>query len=213
MNIAIIEDNTKYRECLASSLNAFPDCVVIHALGNALNITANFEKQIPDVALLDLNMPGLDGLSAMKEIATNFPEVQVVILSVNAELDMVVKCMEYGAKGYLVKDKDSIVKIVDSLRMLHSGNYNEEFPLNGTLASKVLLHFVNNEKKVADKLGDYKLTERQKEILKELHKGKSYKQIADECSISVETLNSHVRAIYPKLNIKSRGEISKFFNN
>ena len=213
MLIAVIEDNTKYRECLVKSLNAFPDCTVIHSLSNALNIDRNFAVETPDLALVDINMPGRNGMEAVKEITENYPGVQCIMLTVNAEMDIVLKCMQYGAKGYLVKDKDSIVKIVDSLRMLHSGNYNEEFPLNGTLASKVLLHFVNNEKKVADKLGDYKLTERQKEILKELHKGKSYKQIADECSISVETLNSHVRAIYPKLNIKSRGEISKFFNN
>ena len=213
MKIAVIEDNSKYRDCLVTSLAAFPDCNVIHSLGNALNISTNFTKQLPDIVLLDLNMPGLDGVAAMKEISTNFPTVQCIILSVNAELDMVIKCMEYGAKGYLVKDKDSILKIVDSIRMLHSGNFNEEFPLNGTLANRVLLHFLNKEKNQNDKLDEYKLTERQKEVLKLLHNGKSYKQIAEECSISVETLNSHIRAIYPKLNIKSRGEISKFFNN
>lgn len=211
MLIAIIEDNNTYRECLVKSMSTFPDCIVIHSLPNALHISTHFYKQTPDVALVDINMPGLDGLAAIKEITTYFPTVQCVMLSVNAALDMVLKCMEYGAKGYLLKDKDTIVKIVDSLRTLHSGNYNEEFPLNGTLANKVLQHFVKNEKTVNEKLEEYKLTTRQKEILKELHAGKSYKQIAAECNISVETLNSHIRAIYPKLSIKSRGEISKLF--
>ena len=211
MLIAVIEDNTKYRECLVKSLNAFPDCTVIHSLSNALNIDRNFAVETPDLALVDINMPGRNGMEAVKEITENYPGVQCIMLTVNAEMDIVLKCMEYGAKGYLVKDKDSIVKIVDSLRMLHNGNYNEEFPLNGTLANKVLQHFLQKEKTISIKLTDYKLTNRQQEVLKQLYEGKSYKRIAEDFNISIDTLNSHIKAIYPKLNIKSRGEISKFF--
>ena len=211
MLIAVIEDDNKYRECLVKSLNAFPDCRVIHSLSNALHIDRHFAVEEPQLALLDINMPGRSGLEAVKEITANYPAVQSVMLTINAELDLVLKCMEYGAKGYLVKDKDSILKIVDSLRMLHNGNYNEEFPLNGTLANKVLQHFLHNEKTLTDKLEEYKLTQRQQEVLKQLYEGKTYKRIAEDCNISIDTLNSHIKAIYPKLNIKSRGEISKFF--
>lgn len=209
MLIAIIDDNKTYRECLVKSLNAFPDCTVIHALGNALNILKNFNDEEPQLALIDINMPGRSGIDAVKEITENYPAVQCIMLTINAELDIVLKCMEFGAKGYLLKDKDSILKIVDSLRVLYSGNFNEEFPLSGNLANKVLQHFLNQEKTLSDKLNEYRLTQRQKEVLKQLYEGKSYKQIAQDCNISVETLNSHVKAIYPKLNIKSRGEISK----
>ncbi len=207
MHIAIIEDNTKYRECLAGSLAVFPDCTVIHKLGNALHIEKHFFADTPDVALIDINMPGLDGLAAVKQIAATFPKVQSIMLTVNTDMDMVLKCMHAGAKGYLVKDKDSIQKIVESIRILHSGNYNEEFPLNGTLAKKILSHIENKNITIEDKLDAYKLTERQKEILLMLYNGKSYKQIAIDCNISSETLNSHVKAIYPKLRINSRGEL------
>ena len=212
MLIAFIEDDNKYRECLVKTLNAFPDCTVIHSLSNALHIDRHFAIEEPQLALLDINMPGRSGLEAVKEITENYPAVQSVMLTINAELDLVLKCMEYGAKGYLVKDKDSILKIVDSLRMLHNGNYNEEFPLNGTLANKVLQHFLQKEKTLSNKLDEYKLTQRQQEVLKHLYEGKSYKRIAQDCNISVDTLNSHIKAIYPKLNIKSRGEISKFMD-
>jgi DNA-binding NarL/FixJ family response regulator len=213
MKIAIIEDDNNYRDCFVKGLNTFPDCAVIHSLSNALNISKHFYNELPDIALIDINMPGLNGFDAVKEITENFPTVQCIMLTINNDLDMVIKSMEIGAKGYLLKNKDSIVKIVDSMRMLHSGNFNEEFPLNGSLANRVLQHFVTKEKNTNEKLEEYKLTTRQIEVLKHLHQGKSYKQIATDCNISVETLNSHIRAIYPKLSIKSRGEVSKFFNN
>jgi DNA-binding NarL/FixJ family response regulator len=207
MTIAIIEDNTKYRECLALGISAFPDCTVIHQLYNALNVEKYFAQQIPDVAIVDINMPGINGVECIKEIAEKFPTVLCIMLTVNVDLDMVLKCMQHGAKGYLVKDKDSIVKIVDSLRTLVSGNYNEEFPLNGTMANKILQHFNHNQKTLQQKLTEFNLTDRQAEILQLLYNGKSYKQIAAECGISIDTLNSHVKAIYPKLKIKSRGEL------
>lgn len=207
MQIAIIEDNTKYRDCLAMALATFPDCNVIHTLSNALHIEKNFIIDTPDIALLDINMPGLNGIAAVKEISQKFPTVQCIMLTVNTDMDMVLKCMQHGAKGYLVKDKDSIPKIVDSIRILYNGNYNAEFPLNGTLAKKILSHVVMVNSSIDSKLDRFNLTERQKEILILLYNGKSYKQIADLCNISIETLNSHVKAIYPKLNINSRGEI------
>ncbi len=207
MKIAIIEDNNKYRECLVSSLSIFPDCTVIHQLSNALNIEKHFSVDEPEIAIVDINMPGLNGVEAVKCITKNFENVQCVMLTVNVDLDMVLKCMQAGAKGYLVKDKDSIVKIVDSLRILVNGNYNEEFPLNGTLSNKILQHFANKQKTIKDKLETFSLTPRQTEILKMLYEGKSYKQIASDCNISIDTLNSHIKAIYPKLNINSRGEI------
>jgi DNA-binding NarL/FixJ family response regulator len=213
MLIAIIEDNNRYRDCLATSLSAFPDCKVIHKLNNALNIEKYFLQELPEVAIVDINMPGINGVEAIKEITEKFPTIQCVMLTVNVDLDMVLKCMQAGAKGYLVKDKDSIVKIVDSIRILLNGNYNEEFPLNGTIANKILNHFAKKEKTIDERLEEYKLTIRQIEILKLLYEGKSYKQIANECNISIDTLNSHIKAIYPKLNIRSRGEIGKKLEN
>jgi DNA-binding NarL/FixJ family response regulator len=207
MKIAIIEDNNKYRESLATSLSLFPDCNVIHELSNALHIEKKFAENLPDVAIVDINMPGLSGVDGIKEIVEKFPTVQCVMLTVNVDLDMVLKCMQAGAKGYLIKDKDSIVKIVESIRILVNGNYNEEFPLNGTIASKILKHFAKQEKSFDQRLEEYNLTTRQIEVLKMLYEGKSYKQIANECGISIDTLNSHIKAIYPKLNINSRGEI------
>ena len=154
-------------------------------------------------------MPGINGVDAVKQITKDFPSVMCIMLTVNVDLDSVIKSMQNGAKGYLVKDKDSVQKIVDSMRMLLHGNYNEEFPLNGTISKKLLTHFAQTEKTIDNKLEEFQLTARQKEILQLLYKGHSYKNIASTCNISIDTLNSHIKAIYPKLNIRSRGEISR----
>jgi DNA-binding NarL/FixJ family response regulator len=213
MKIAIIEDNIKFMDSLALGLSIFDDCNVIHKLNNALHISQHFNEETPDVAIVDINMPGLTGIDALKEISTHFENVQCVMLTVNVDLNMVIKCLQHGAKGYLIKDKDPIQKIVESLRILHHGNYTEEFPLNGALANRILNHFLAQQKTIDKKLEAYLLTPRQTEILKMLYDGKSYKMIAADCNISMDTLNSHIRAIYPKLNINSRGEIRTKFEN
>lgn len=207
MKIAIIEDDKKFRECLSTSLNAFPDCTVIHNLHNALNVVESFLVNTPDIVLVDMNMPGINGIDAVATITKNFKHTKCIMLTVNNNINLVLKTMLNGAKGYLVKDQDSIVKIVESIRILHNGNYNEEFPLNGFLANKLLQHFAKQETSLNDKLDAYKLTQRQKEILKLLYDGKSYKEIAAICNIEVQTLNSHIKAIYPKLSINSRSEL------
>lgn len=207
MKIAIIEDDKKYRECLTNSLNAFPDCTVIHSLHNALNIVGRFLELEPDIALVDINLPGINGIDAVATITQKFKKTICIMLTVNNDINLVVKAMQNGAKGYLVKDQDSIVKIVESIRILYNGNYNEEFPLNGFLANKLLQHFALQETSFDDRLETYNLTPRQKEILRLLYDGKSYKEIAAICNIQLETLNSHIKSIYPKLNINSRSEL------
>ena len=209
MRIAIIEDNIKYRDCLVATLCSFADCEVIHTLSNALRIDDAFNADLPEIALVDINLPGINGIDMVKHVTKHFPTVLCIMLTVNVDLDLVLKSMQNGAKGYLIKDKDSIQKIVDSMRTLYNGNFNEEFPLNGTISKKLLNHFAHIEKTIDAKLSEYHLTARQKEILHLLHQGHTYKSIAETCNISIQTLNTHVKTIYPKLNIKSRSEINR----
>jgi DNA-binding NarL/FixJ family response regulator len=211
MKIAIFEDDEKYRECLQTSICMFPDCTIVHCQANALHMEESFAITLPDVAIVDINMPGINGTETVKKITKLFPTVQCIMLTVIEDLDLVLECMQNGAKAYLLKNKDSITKIIDSIRILHNGNFNEEFPLNGTIANKILLHYSNQTKNIDEKLAVYNLTERQMVILKMLYNGKSYKQIAEELNISKETLNSHIKAIYPKLHINSRSELSSIF--
>jgi DNA-binding NarL/FixJ family response regulator len=207
VTIAIIEDNKKYSECLAAGLGMFPDCNIIHLLSNGMNLISRFFIEIPDIALVDINLPGIGGEEAVKIISENFPSVKCIMLTVNADLDMVITCLGNGAKGYLLKDKDNIQKIVECMRIVNNENYNEEFPLNGILAKKLLIYFANKQKTQQEKLQDYQLTKRQTEILNLLYNGKSYKEISDICSITLDTLKSHIKSIYPKLKINSRNEI------
>ena len=207
MLVSIIEDNAHYRESLSIALSTFDDCKIIHELPNALHITERFSEELPDVALVDINLPGISGIEAVRIITCQFPSVQCIMLTQNTEMDMVMKSIENGAKGYLVKHKDGVQKIIDSIRMLCTGNYNEEFPLNGTIAYKLIGHMASEKSSRTDKLKKYSLTSRQTEIIMLLYEGKSYKQVADEINISTETLNSHIKAIYRKLHINSRNEL------
>jgi DNA-binding NarL/FixJ family response regulator len=209
MKIALIEDNNKYREYLAVVLSMFPDCTITHNLVNGINILKEFYNSEPDIALIDINLPGLGGEEVVKIINTHYPNVKCIMLTINLDLDMVITCFTNGAKGYLLKDSDNIQKIVDCMRIVVNENYNEEFPLNGILAKKLLTYFANSQRSRQHKLEQYNLTTRQTEILNLLYHGKSYKEIADICRITLDTFKTHIKAIYPKMNINSRNELKR----
>jgi DNA-binding NarL/FixJ family response regulator len=162
-------------------------------------------KAAPNVAIMDINLGKDSGIEGVRRLKEALPGVQILMLTVFEEDEKIFDSLKAGAIGYLLK-KDSPEKIVEAIRSMHRG----EGVINGRIARKVLDYF-QRPVKVAPSVDDYNLTVREKEILHLLMDGLSYKEIAARCFVSVDTINSHVRKIYSKLNVRSRAEISARF--
>jgi DNA-binding NarL/FixJ family response regulator len=152
-------------------------------------------------------MPGMNGIEAVWEIKNHWPEIKILMLTVFEDDDKIFGAIKAGANGYLLK-KDSPQKILDAIDAVVKG----ESPMNGMIAAKVLDYFQKQQSKTLSMV-QHHLTEREKEILQLLIKGNSYKEIASALFISVETLNSHIKNIYRKLNVHSRSELAAKYGN
>jgi len=207
LNIAIIEDNQQYRTTISIILQLNENFRLIHKLENCDEMIVRFEEEKPDVVLMDIDMPGMNGIQAVWEMKKHFPEIKVMMLTVFEDEEKIFKAIKAGANGYLLK-KDSPQKILEAIDAVNKG----ESPMNGMIAAKVLDYFQKQQKKSVA-LEELRLTPKEKEILDLLIKGYSYKEIASTIFISVETLNSHIKNIYRKLNVHSRSELAARFGN
>jgi DNA-binding NarL/FixJ family response regulator len=207
LNIAVIEDNPQYRTTISIILQLNENFRLIHKLENCDEMIGRFEVESPDVVLMDIDMPGMNGIEAVWEIKKYFPEMKVIMLTVFEDEEKIFKAIRAGANGYLLK-KDSPQKILEAIDAVTKG----ESPMNGMIASRVLDYFQHRQKKNTT-LEESHLTAREKEILQLLVKGLSYKEIAASSFISQETLNSHIKNIYRKLNIHSRSELAARFGD
>lgn len=161
----------------------------------------------PDVIILDIDLPVRNGIEGVKLIKEHLPNAGVFMLTVFEDEDKIFSSIKAGALGYLLK-KDPPEKIVEAIK----GIYNGESIMNGKIARKMLDFFSRKESDRQHKLEQFNLTKREKEILQLLIDGKSYKHIADICNISLQTLFTHTRNIYNKLNIHSRAEIAAMYH-
>lgn len=207
ITVAIIEDNPQYRTTLSIILQLNENLKLIHKLEDAETVMAHFELEKPDVVLMDIDLPIKNGIQAVWEIKKQWPEIKILMLTVFEDDEKIFGAIKAGANGYLLK-KDSPQKILDSIEALSRG----ESPMNGMIASKLLDYFQKQAVKRSS-LDESDLTNREKTILHALVNGKSYKEIAAELFISVETLNTHVKNIYRKLNVHSRGELAAKYGN
>ena len=207
LNVAILEDNAQYRTAISIILQLNENFRLIHKLENCDEMIGRFEAEKPDVVLMDIDMPGMNGIEAVWEIKKQWPEIKILMLTVFEDDEKIFGAIKAGANGYLLK-KDSPQKILDAVEAVWKG----ESPMNGMIAAKVLEYFQKQQKKNTD-FSDSHLTEREKEILQLLIKGMSYKEIAAAIFISVETLNSHIKNIYRKLNVHSRSELAARYGN
>jgi DNA-binding NarL/FixJ family response regulator len=205
IHIALIEDNTEYRSVLSKILQRNKDIEVIHELPDCSEMIPYFEVDLPDLVIMDIDLPGISGIEGVWQLRQKWPDIKVLMLTVFEEENKIFGAIKAGANGYLLK-KDPPDRIMDAIFRVLNG----ESIMNGIIATKVMEYF----KQLADaepKLEEYRLTEREKEILQKLMQGLGYKQIASDCGIARETLNTHMKSIYRKLNVHSRAEVAARF--
>lgn len=165
-------------------------------------VEAEMEQYQPDVVLMDLNMPIVDGLQGLKMIKTKYPHIKVLIQTAFDDSDKIFNSISNGASGYILKS-DNPGKLLQAIEEVYQGGA----AMNPAIAQKVLDYFIPRSK-------DKCLTPKENEVLKLLAEGNSYKMIADRLGISYSTVNTHIKHIYAKLHISSLGEaVSWYYKN
>jgi len=205
MRIAIFEDNQKFRESLEFTIVTTSDMELCGSFEDTTRLLQKIEVLQPDVVLMDINIPGKNGIEAVKEIKDNFPKVNVCMQTVFEDDDKIFASLCNGASGYILKNTPP-EKVLQAIREVADGG---SF-FTPSVAKKVLQNFQQQPQQ-----GEFiQLTEREKEILKLLVDGLSYKMIADKVNLSFHTIHTHLRNIYEKLHVNSKGEaINKAMKN
>ena len=199
IKVAVFEDNPLLREQLIALLqHSGREIQCAGGWGNCLQIEKIMHLYQPDLVLMDIDMPEADGFYGLKYIIQNHPQIPVIMLTVFEDDHHVFQSICLGAKGYLLK-KSSPENIIDAILQTHQGGS----PLSPAIARKVITAF-SLIKQVQPT--DYKLTKREKDILQSLVNGNSYKMIAIELEISINTVRQYIRSIYEKLQVNSMNE-------
>ena len=204
ISVFIYEDNDNLRESLCSLLALTEQYKVNGAFSNCLDAEKQVSAFLPDVILMDIDMPGISGIEAVKKIRTFNAQVQIIMLTVFDDDTHVFDALSAGANGYLLK-KNVSDKLISSMHEVLNGGA----PMSPAIARMIITQM---QQQPALQQNDYKLTNREKEILLHLSKGNSHKMIAAALDISIETVRSHLKKIYDKLHVHSQTEaLSKAF--
>ncbi|HTE23867.1 response regulator [Flavitalea sp.] len=206
IKIVLYEDNPQLREGLSMLLNGSDGFEVVAAFKNCNNVMAEVEALQPDVVLMDIDMPGTNGIDGLKLIRQKNADVKVLMLTVFDDNKNVFDAIRNGANGYLLK-KTPPAKLLEYIQEAHLGGA----PMSSSIATQVLKMFSEANTPSGD---DYHLSEREKEVLQLLVNGYSYKMIASEMYISIDTVRSHIKKIYEKLHVNSKSEaVAKAFKD
>jgi two-component system NarL family response regulator len=190
IRVGIVDDHPVVRDGLAAILSLQPDIKVVGEAATGREACALFDRQRPDVLLLDLKMPGMDGLEVVQTLCAAHPEARIVILTTYGGDEDIFRSLKAGAKGYLLKDAPR-QQILEAIRTVHAGGRY----LPAAIVSKVAEHALQPE-----------LTGREREVLQGMARGASNKEIGLALSISEGTVKTHVKAILAKLGARNRAE-------
>jgi DNA-binding NarL/FixJ family response regulator len=205
--ILIYEDNRDLCEALAQLINMSDKYTCSGAFNNCRGVLNDLKTLEPQVILMDIDMPGRNGIEAVTLIRQVDKEVKIIMLTVFDDNQNVMAAISAGASGYLLK-KYCFEKLVGAIDEALNGGA----PLTGTIARMVMDQLVNQSSTGASE--NFDLTKREKEILNGLVKGLSYKMIAGSLNISFETVKSHIRNIYEKLQVHNQSEaVAKSIKN
>ncbi len=197
--ILVFEDNPNYRKNLAELLRTEPDFTVVGEFSDCRQIKNQVEFARPDLVLLDIDMPHVDGLQGLFILKQNFPAVRAMMLTIFDDNEKVFNAICLGADGYLLKDT-APEKIIAAIHELFDGGA----PMTPAIARKVLQIFPRAGFRASRE--DYFLTEKEREVLAHLVAGLSYKMVASEMEVSINTVRTHVSGVYSKLKVHSVSE-------
>ncbi|MBX2929335.1 MAG: response regulator transcription factor [Saprospiraceae bacterium] len=203
IRIAIFDDSADIRDGLKGILKFYPDMQVLGAFQNANDIAGFVSLEKPDVILMDITMPGMNGIEATAVVKSFSPQTQVIILSQHSDDEKVFTALRFGATGYLLKGEDA-GSIVEAIRTVVAGGS----PMNAFVARKAVDYFQKQpvQSSRTNETADFGLSAREMDVLKCLGKGMTYKEIAADLNISIDTVRSHIRHIYEKLQARSKSE-------
>lgn len=198
MKLLIYEDNKDLREGMAFLFRTQPDIELVGAFPHCNQLEQELPALQPDIILMDIDMPGRSGLEGTRLAKAVLPGTQVVILTVFEDEESVFKAIRNGASGYLLKESTP-AEVLDAIQIVHKGGSM----LTARIARKVLEYFRPGG---PVRKQNYDLSEREKDILGKLVEGHSYKEIAASLFISLDTVRSHIRHIYEKLQVHSKSQ-------
>jgi DNA-binding NarL/FixJ family response regulator len=199
IKIAIFDDHAHRRAALKLLIGLQENMVSVGDFANCINLVNNLKPNPPDVVLMDIYMPGLNGIEGVKLLQNYFPDTYIIMQTVFEDDENIFNCILAGAHGYISK-RDSPEKLIEGITEVTGGGA----PMTPVIASRILNLFRKEFIKVDQQLFD--LSKREIEILTNLVKGLSHKMIGDKLFISVFTVNNHVKRIYRKLHVHSASE-------
>jgi len=205
IRVLMVDDHALFREGLAGIIASQTDMEVVGEAGDGLEACVKAQELKPDLILMDVQMPGMDGLTAVRQIKEALPETAVVMLTVRDDDDKLFEALKNGAQGYLLKE----IRSQDMLAMLR-GVMRGEAALSPALAGRVLTEFRRLSRRGFVKADDdCGLTEREQQVLLKVSEGATDKEIAESLTISLNTVKTHIRNILSKLQVSSRREAAK----
>ena len=199
IKVAIFEDNRSLREGLAAMIGGTPGFECVGAFPNCNNLLKNISMSKPDVVLMDIELPGINGIEAVAMIKEEFPGIKILMETIFDDDEKIFNSICAGAEGYILKHTTP-AEIMEAIKEIHEGGS----PMTPSIANRVL-KMVKTRPEPGNK-ESFDLSSREKEILTCLVKGMSYKMIGDTCFISIETVNVHIKNIYKKLHVHSKSE-------
>ncbi|MCK6543124.1 response regulator transcription factor [bacterium] len=209
IQVIITDDNVTVRQGLSSLINGTDGFRCIGTYADAETLLEKLKRTLPNVILMDIKMPGMSGIQALKHIKAHYANINIIMLTVYDDNELILEALLSGADGYLVKHTQPI-RLLESIREVCSGGS----PMNANIAKKIVSllkafhsYNVTEDQKIT-------LSERERDILTRLSKGYTHESIADDLHIHISTIKYHLRNIYTKLHASTKSEaIAKAIRN
>lgn len=204
ITISIVEDLVEVREGLKEFISLNSEFNVLGSFRTAEEALKGIPSLQPDIVIMDINLPGMNGIECIRQVKDKAPDTQFMMFTVYENDDKVFEALKAGASGYMLKNT-GLVQMIAALKELHDGGS----PMSSNIARKLVSVFHAQKKTLSEVQA---LSPRENEVLQLLSEGLLYKEIADQLSISIATVRQHIHKIYDKLHVQNRTEaLNKVF--